>query len=171
MNEERLLRLPVPLAKKMMEYGWIVTGVPSIGICYTVGLMDKFNHPEIVIHGLPVQTAYVFLQSIVKMIGDGQRFEPGKNYDELANFPTQFVVVDRSNADWVGMVYNYNGPNFNALQMVWTDTKGKFPWETGFEKRFIDKQHVLNAPVSYPESSDSCCDDKCACSPKNNTIQ
>jgi hypothetical protein len=171
MNEEKLLRLPVPLATKMLEYGWIVTGVPSIGIAYTVGLMEKFNHPEIAIHGLPVQTSYGFLQSIVKMIRDGKRFEPGQNYDEIAaNFPTQFVVVDRENASWVGMVYNYNGPMFNALQMIWTDTKGKFPWEPDFEERFRDKQHVLNVPVPYPESGDSCCDANCACNSKNNPV-
>lgn len=169
-DNPNIINLPVALSKMMMKHGWIVTGVENLNLYYTVGLNQMYDHPEIVIHGLPTRIAYHFLHDLVKKIAAGEKFEPGKDYPDIAaNFPTQFIEVNEVNrGSWMAMAYNFNGgPTYRALQLVWTDTKGKFPWDAGFEERFREKQYLFNQSVDYPESN-GCCDERCACNPKHN---
>lgn len=129
----------------MEEHRWVVTGVPGLAT-YTVGFVELFDHPEICITGLRESTMYQFIRMIHDQIAAGKRFAEGVVYDNISRgYPTQFIKVHPANYDsWFGQAWGYNGPDLEVLQMVWTDTKGKFPWEEGFEEKFRAKQVLLN---------------------------
>ena len=160
------------LMETITQYGWMTTGVAEFTLSYTIGLMSGFNHPEILIHGLPAIHAHGFMNLIVAKLKAGEKFETGKRYAHLTqNFDTMFIEVHPANHDeWMGMGKTINteilGVPQRAIQLVWTDTKGKFPWEPGFEERFRDKQLLFDKPQPYPET-DGECHPGCACHESN----
>lgn len=129
----------------MDKHKWVVTGVPGLST-YSIGFIEQFDHPEICMVGLRETTMYSFIRMVYGRLAKGERFEPGVNYTEFsAGYPAQFIKVHPANYDsWFGQAWGYNGSDLDVLQMVWTDTKGKFPWEEGFEEKFRDKQVLLN---------------------------
>ena len=148
----------------MDQHGWIVTCVPELKLCYSVGLMAKFGHPEIMIHGLKFELGFGLIHDAVKLIVKGSKFhEDGIDYMGIAaGLPAQFIVVHESNHhDWLGMAVRYYSPNpIEALQLVWCDTKGKFPWQDGFEVKFLDKQLLFDGRQPYGPSH---FEQKCEC--------
>lgn len=92
------------------------------------------------------------MQSLVFPAG-GQEFLPGKRYRNLtdSNLPTCFgEVEERHYDDHFGPAMAFHQEQrFPVLQVVWSDTRGKFPWEDGFERRFIGKQSLLFDPQGY----------------------
>jgi hypothetical protein len=39
--------------------------------------------------------------------------------------------------------FGYDGPVFAAMQVVWPDAQGRFPWSIGVEAAFRERQTVL----------------------------
>jgi len=159
------INLPTSLHKMILEYGWIATGIVDQNHTYTVGFTDLFDHPEIAINGLPSHIAYHFLVDLHQKLKAGEKFIPGVRYTEIAKgFPVEFIEVSLLNIpDWFGIAARVYDADTKVLQMVWTDTQGKFPWEDGFEKRFWGKQLLFNDRVAYPETTGTgCCDSRCA---------
>lgn len=116
-------------------------GLPRGGappFAYTVGLYG-FGHPELLVYGLPDGDACWVLNNLAERVRQGQRFAPGRVYP-LDDSPRQVhlfafhddgpvpVLIsaqrfyDRSRADPVP-----------ALQCVWNDGRGRFPWEPGYD--------------------------------------
>lgn len=166
--------LPKPLQDVMDRVGWLVTGVEEFDFAYTVGLIEKYGHPEIIIQGLRCQLAYQLIHVIVENIKNGAKYIPGRDYDDIAKgLPARFVFVHYENElNWMGVATQYNGEKMMALQMVWCDTEGKFPWDANseFEGRFKDRQILFNDIVPYPESNHQC-DHNCALHKSNTTVQ
>ena len=118
---------------------------------YSIGLLQNFNHPEIIITGLPLRVAHVFLNEFREVIKTGLRIEPEKIYTEFSqgNLPLVFKTVAKNfQPAFLGYGLDYYRTfepdlfrRFSAFQMVWSDTKGRFPWEPGFE--FIRKIQPL----------------------------
>ena len=68
------------IAEKIDEYGWFITGVePSPGELwwlYTVGLLEGFGHPELVLIGLPQHQVMRILNGLGNEIRAGARIDP-----------------------------------------------------------------------------------------------
>lgn len=132
------------------EGGWLVMGVGGSetepGFCYTIGL-HSLGLPEVIIMGLPPTNGQTLLNDVGFMMKEqGGPVEFGKSYDEFANLPTQFVEVDEQYIKeymcQAGFYYGESTP-LKAIQMVWPDTQGKFPWDMEFEERFRAVQPIL----------------------------
>lgn len=124
---------------------------------YSIGLWDKFNHPEIICFGLRIQTLHSIINDVADLVKDGQKIETNKTYYNIfENSKAEFVQIDNRNlSDYFGTAIDfYNSNNFPALQLVWTDRNDKFPWETNFEDEFIYKQPLLdrNADFKFREA-------------------
>ena len=110
---------------------------------YTTGLLEKFNHPEIIIFGLHPEVAQEFLNLLRDRIADGETFEEGKDYDEIAHgFTTRFVEVDdaKGQPDYFGAglrYYKHYQPElaeaYQAIQLVYPDAENRFPWDEGYD--------------------------------------
>jgi hypothetical protein len=124
---------------------------------YSIGLWQKFNHPEIICFGLRTQTLHTIINDVADLIKNGQVIQVGKTYDNIfENSKSEFLDVDKRNfGDYFGTAIDYyNSKGFQALQLVWTDRNDKFPWETDFEEDFIYKQPLLdrNADFKFREA-------------------
>ena len=63
------------------------------------------------------------------VVGAGGRFTPGEATTELADGPAMPVlaVLDKTDLTAVEAIYG----DVPALQIVWTDSAGRLPWEPG----------------------------------------
>jgi hypothetical protein len=70
-------------AAALDEYGFLTIGIdePDVIGCpnwtYTVGFLDSYDHPELVVAGAPVQAAHQLIHQLWHAIDDGQKFAVG----------------------------------------------------------------------------------------------
>jgi hypothetical protein len=121
---------------RIAEYGFMVQKVAGMGsderwpqFAYTVGL-TAMGHPEILCHGLPLDSAQSFLIEIGDRVRNGSVFSGGMTTRELTRdgLPLTFIeATDTSDLVVGAMIYG----SVRALQLVWPDPQGRFPWEPG----------------------------------------
>jgi hypothetical protein len=137
--------------------GWAVMGInaeenfPTYS--FSIGIYRTLGQPEIIMMGLNPVAAARFINMIGDRMKKGERVEPGRKYDDLAEgFLSTFVAVDRRYyKSFLGYAGWYNCDwNFPVLQCVWPDKKGIFPWEEGFESRFFFNQRILGSVDRWP---------------------
>ena len=124
---------------------------------YSIGLWEKFRHPEIICFGFTTKTLGGLINNAADLVKDGQLLETNKIYEDIfENSKAEFINVDSQNlSDYFGTAIDYyNTKDFSALQLVWTDRNNKFPWETDFEEEFIYRQPLLdrNADFKFREA-------------------
>lgn len=118
------------LHDKIKRFGWAIQyvepspGNPGWG--YTIGLIERLHHPELVVVGLDPRQTALLLHDFVSRINDGERFG-GQSLASLPNrsvvrfvpvHPTQFAAGVM--AQW-NNVYDTYGPfdlEQRALQML-----------------------------------------------------
>jgi len=120
------------------EVGWHVILVPEdnqgAGFAFTIGLHHSYGHPEVMMFGLPLNVMHQVLNLVGEAAKIGRRYSAG---DRVANllegYECTFVNVPKSAyADFLGYArWYYKGDHFPAVQCVWPDASGRFPWEVG----------------------------------------
>lgn len=127
-------------------HGVITTGTEyrgqNITMAYTLGLYEH-GLPELLVFALPYQVAGMLLNDAVELLKRGE-ISLEAPCTQLANLPVAFVAVSPEDAaDYIVQANNRAGRDLPAWQMVWTDTRGNFPWNADFEERFQGKQPLL----------------------------
>lgn len=128
--------------------GWAVQGVGSglvdPSFVYTIGLWRNYQHPEIIITGVPLGLGAGILNVVGEQVGMGVRFGCEENYPGiLENYRVAFrPIEDPSVGHWfnVASCY-YRGYSFKVLQMFFPDAAGRFPFDEGYD--YVDQ------PVPY----------------------
>jgi hypothetical protein len=117
------------------EHGWAVRNVGAgdtaadVGFSYTIGLAG-FGHPEVIVMGMPHESAHEFLNLIGDEVRRGSRYQHGTVTDEFTDddAPVVFIrVEDTGRLTAVDEVYG----RVDALQMIWPDSTGRLPWQDG----------------------------------------
>lgn len=132
------------------EYGWHVLSVheddEGPGFSFTIGLYHTFKHPEVLMMGLDTD----FMSGILNNIGDdiktGMRYEAGKEYPEIVeNYKCSFQKIDEKfYVDYLGTaMWFYKGKSFPALQCIYPDMSGHYPWDENVNPALIEMQTVL----------------------------
>lgn len=119
---------------------------------YSIGLWQKYKHPEIISFGLTVQTLHRIINDVADKVRSGQNIEIGEIYNNFFdNGKVEFIKVDNKNiADYFGAAIDfYNSKEFPALQLVWSNRNNKLPWEADFEKEFIYRQPLLDRNTDF----------------------
>jgi len=124
---------------------------------YSIGLWQKFKHPEIICFGLNTKTLHALINDVADVVKNGHAIETGKNYsDFFEDARSEFIKVDQRNLiDYFGAALNYyNSEDLSAIQLIWTDRNDKFPWENDFEEEFEFRQPLLdrNADFKFREA-------------------
>jgi hypothetical protein len=136
-------------------YGWNVTNVfrreGEIGPdwSYSTGLFHSFQHPEIVIFGLELDTMQTIVNTIGSAIKGGAKFESGNEYQDIfARCGCQFRTVDASSyKNYLGWaIWFYNGGSFPVLQCFWSDREGHYPWAPACSPGVVSLQPLLFKP-------------------------
>ncbi len=129
------------------EWGWYVISVADEPrFSYSIGLFEHFKHPEIIVFGLDSQRSHRIVNDAGRRIREGHRYTLGVRYsDLLKDYDCEFRVVDPTRYDGFlnYALHYYRGSSFPALQLIWPDTHGNFPWDSDFEERFRADQPLL----------------------------
>ncbi|MGX7666749.1 DUF4262 domain-containing protein [Flavobacterium pedocola] len=126
--------------ENVAKYGFHITYVledeagPSF--CYSTGLYKNYNIPEIFISGLPQNLSFTMVGDYAKkfkniIVPINKKLD---SFSEDFNFPIYFIEIDNKNLS--EHVYAtdrfYDGDDYKYLQLIYPDTKGNFPNESGY---------------------------------------
>ncbi len=116
---------------------------------YTVGLFRSWDHPEVAVFGLAPEIMQAAVARLGERVRKGERFEHGDVAvavldDRAVTFRR---IVPRHFAEHLARaVWYHGGARFPALQAVWADADGRFPWDRWFPRELRDLQPVLFEP-------------------------
>lgn len=130
----------------------MVIGNHLPGFAYSIGLYEKFGHPEIICFGMDLKIMASMINEACYLLGKERSFESYIPYDDfLENVDVQFLPVNKEfYGDYFAFGMNYyNGNNFPALQMVWPDKENKFPWEESFYEPWKFQQPLLDRNTDF----------------------
>jgi uncharacterized protein DUF4262 len=120
------------LRKTMLEHGWAVQYVDSdrSPLAYTVGLHDC-GLPELLMTRVSAQRAMRLLNTVAKDTMGGKRLTPGQKVAVLSGPLVEIVEVANPDAHMKSAVA-FGGSEVRALQLVWADGRGRWPWAAAF---------------------------------------
>jgi hypothetical protein len=112
--------------------GWAVQFVESdrTPYAYTIGLHD-WDVPELLVTGVSPQRAVRLLNSVARDAVCGETFAPGQQITIPAGPLIEIVKVARPDAH-MNFAVAFGGPEVRALQLVWADGRGRWPWSAKF---------------------------------------
>lgn len=145
--EERLEEFDADIA----TYGWVVMKVasncpPDPDFAYSIGLFQSYEHPEIILVGLPEDIAHQIINDVGAAVRSGKRYNAGGTSDEfLERYEVTFrAVPEYQYGAYLGWGCRYYGEQgFPVLQLVYPDRAGRWPWHEEASAAFRAAQPVL----------------------------
>ncbi len=134
------------IRRSVVEHGWAAVAVDSVPpFTYTVGLWRLADHPELIITGLPADTAKRVLDHAVQGVREGRPIRAGTVVDGLiGTYPAAAREVDAARLPELAFAVDlYQGPGFKAIQLVWPDRAGSFPWHARASSDYLEAQPLL----------------------------
>jgi hypothetical protein len=139
--------------RDVARHGWHVVKVleddQGPAHAFSIGLHETHGHPEIVATGPDLDVLHRLVNAVGEDVREGRRFEADRAYDGIVTgLRCHFRAVHPTNyPDFLGYAgWYYGGAGFPALQCVWPDPEGRFPWEAGFPPPLARWQPDLGQP-------------------------
>jgi hypothetical protein len=131
------------IAKDVREHGWHAVSVPDTSppFVYTCGLQTTFSHPELIVFGLEGQLAYGVLAAMVEDVRKGRSFVEPQTYlgvlEEGMPIATRSVHPSQHEI-YLGYAMAHcriagKAEGLEALQVLWPDKSGAFPFDRNCE--------------------------------------
>ena len=131
-------------------FEWQVILIPEDeegpAFAFTVGLFGRFDHPEILVMGLGLETMHAILNALGRDIKSGRVFRDGEvASDVLRGNACAFRFIERANyPEFLGAAKSfYEHADFSVLQCFWPDKCGLFLWQRGFDPALRFNQQPL----------------------------
>ena len=132
------------------DRGWHVIEVPELGStpgwAFSIGLHHSFEHPEVVVFGLPVETMHGIIDVIGEEVRSGGSFPPDSESARiLEGYTCSLMPVERC---WYRpllgyAMWFYRGADFPVVQCLWPDRDGFLPHHPAFDSDLIGLQPLL----------------------------
>ena len=121
------------IRETIATHGWAVQHVEDdrTPFSYTVGLHAR-GLPELLVTGLPPRDARWLLDTFAKRLTPGRRPVVGDQLVLPANTRVELVEVAHPDAH-MGIAVAICGYDVCAVQLVWADGRGRWPWGPGFD--------------------------------------
>jgi hypothetical protein len=139
-DPRKIEELRAQVVRNVETYGVHIQAVfgdaKTPSFAYSVGLWRRNQHPEIVLVGLSPQDMHGVLNDVANVVRAGEPLVPGQRYSQFfEGFDTIFRPVKPRHREQRLKAANwFNAPaEYPALQMVWPDPSGVFPWEAGYD--------------------------------------
>jgi uncharacterized protein DUF4262 len=126
------------------------------GFTYSIGLWTFRRAPEVVVVGAPYGCASAMIEAYAAQAAAGRLFTAGGRYDYLVGGgPVVLERVSPSHYEkWFARAFHlYPDGRFPALQILWPDTRGMWPWDGGWQLSNVEPQPLLTES-GRPESFD-----------------
>lgn len=117
-------------------HGWFVQGVEKDrwrpGFAYTVGL-TRVGHPELLVTGMDHRAAVHLLNDIAHHLVWHAAPGPVAGDRQLLAYGMAIEVADVAEPTvHLVMARELYGTDIRAVQLVYADDRGRWPWEVGF---------------------------------------
>jgi len=99
--------------------------------------------PELMVTGLPPHLAAGMLNHVAGVTSGGTPFPAGTRTTLESGMRVEVVEVTQPDAH-MSIAIEIYGPQIAARQLVWSDARGRMPWERGY-RRGRRSQPVLGA--------------------------
>jgi hypothetical protein len=151
------------IAEVVQKHGWYALSVYDNNppFLYSVGLMQSFKHPELIVLGLEPKSAYNVLCTIVSHLRTGSSYvQPGKYPNVLEG--GELIAIRRVHPTqhplYLGYAMGYcretQISTLEAVQVLWPDGKGKFPFDVGCDNDVFQLQPRLDIPLTQTEQEE-----------------
>ena len=120
------------LRTAIRKRGWVVQYVESdrTPYAYTIGL-DDWDLPELLLTAVSPQRANRVLNKIAADAVRGTALLPGQQISVPGGPHLEIVKVDQPDAH-LKFAVAFGGSDIRALQLVWADGRGRWPWSAAF---------------------------------------
>jgi hypothetical protein len=135
--------------KDIETCGWHVVLAPEDGegpgFAYTVGLFETFQHPEVIIFGLPLKIMHRTLNCVGELVRGGLTLTPGGASSEvIENYEVRFETVAKRHFRLFGYaMWFYEVDDFPTLQSLWPGASGDFPGDSDAPEWLTRAQPLL----------------------------
>lgn len=150
------------IAAIVREHGWYAASISDHEppFLYTIGLMQTFNHPELIMFGPEADNAHVLFSQLVRDLGADKSYaEPGVHAVNIGGdvHHVGFRRVHSTQHElYLGFAMGYcrdigRWGELEAVQAFWPDRSGKFPFDAGCELEVNQLQPRLDISLTAQE--------------------
>lgn len=156
--------------KRIRRHGWTAIYVGDYSTAptwaYTIGFQSSLGAPEIIVFDLPEASANDVFHEAFRQIKAGDLVIRDNEPWALGGdgrlmwrkvHPSRFVGDEEP---WLGIALTFHtvlspeSGDFEAFQLVLSDTEGRLPWEDGYDERLRPRQRALYEPASPRQASE-----------------
>ncbi|MFT4089074.1 MAG: DUF4262 domain-containing protein [Gordonia sp. (in: high G+C Gram-positive bacteria)] len=134
---------------QIVQGRWAVTAVfgdeVSPPMAYTTGLTE-FGRPELMITGLDAELSGRLLNLAAQRVIDDPTIGGGTHLARVIREPYELAAVDVAHTATLRVTQVVYGRAFTALQLVWPDRDGCYPWDHGYSVD-LDAQPLWGVPA------------------------
>ena len=146
----------IKVLSDVKDYGfhivWIKTEETQPEYCFTIGLEYSYEHPEIILMGLPIGAGKNIINILGAEIKNGKKFIDSDDYIKISSQKFMVKKMDPANyGEYIGyFMWFYRSLKTPpaVMQLFWPDESGKFPWDDGFTEKFLKSQPLLCEKLS-----------------------
>jgi hypothetical protein len=147
------------LMHNIETYGFQVTSVfdpkgKDPNFAYSIGIQKTTGSPEMIVFGMSPRTAHYLISTYFEQAKAGRCFVPSRPYSGFSKNHTVFVqpVLRSKYAHFMAAADGYYGKRgYKAVQLIYPDKLGRWPWNADVPSRFKSLQPVLG-PVPLGQS-------------------
>ena len=134
----------------IQHHGWHVVLIPpqgdSPGWAHTIGLLERYQHPELLVFGSEPRQLAALLNTLGERVRAGHGFAAGQREEGVLQglgfafraVAPRWIDVFLGNAAW-----HYRSARFPTLQGFWPDPSDRFPWDASCARTVADEQPRL----------------------------
>jgi hypothetical protein len=130
-------RILADTRRSVRDRGWTGFYTPMPGrpanYGYSVGFTQTYGFPEAIVTGLDLHTTNAILAELADRLAAGERPAFHAAIDLGLTLPVVLRPVTRATTRRLLLRATafYAGAAYDAVQVVWPDPGGRFPWEAG----------------------------------------
>lgn len=150
-SDQALFEMDLAIARSDFYTAAVLDKTPW---AYTVGLLKTLQHPELIVFGLSPDAGHGGLSAVVDEIRSGRVHLGGRErpftlngvssclipvLEEYWKYPCDYLLG-------ASHYYAATGASYDprALQLVWADEQGHFPWNPKFSSDLSGRQPLLD---------------------------
>ena len=151
--EEKVDELLDKIHADIEKFGWSAIYVypdasNPVPFGYTVGMMETYGHPELIVYGLGTEDAHGVLRNAARLIKNGEVLTDGESYKEIVDEPYSIEARSHHSGPPMNWATKYYDQETEAIQLVWPDKEGLFPGEEGCNERINEIQQPQGDDMS-----------------------
>lgn len=138
------------IQQHIQQFGWHCLHVhPSekdqLEFSYSIGFIEKFQSPEIMVFGLARDKAHALLSECAQLLKQGHKFQPDQEDSEVlaCGYKVIFKNIKSKHVnEYLGTATrHYKTDNIEAMIMFLPDANHKYPWDSEYD--YIDQSEAL----------------------------